>query len=255
MVLPVGHNVTDLPSSKFSRPLTISDSGFLEILISQDQSKFHHQNMERNFTSNEEVFSKEIAKIRRVNAEKNRGTPLLISAPGSISFKEITREIRAAATTGIYQILFLVRVEKTSQLGVIQIDLPTFQRSGPKIEPFFLQITSEGRIYCGSGQSRTRMDTGNHDQELRNLCAQLELFRAAAESAGHPEPPCQIYVNPEVPYQRAIDLIALIKKYQLTPFFTNFAPEIPKRKDRMARKPTPPKPNSKIIPLDLAPKE
>jgi len=178
---------------------------------------------------------------------------ILISAPASTPFHVILDRIRTAAETGIHQILFLVRSNETSEPRVVSMDTLMGGARLPKIMPFFLQITSDGHIYSGTGPSRTQMDSNTQDKQLDKLSEQLEQFSSAAKAADELAP-CQIYVHPQTPYQRFIDLISLINKYQLKPYFTNPWEE-PKTDPLTEPKKKPSPPSSKIKSLELAPKK
>lgn len=247
-----GQYLYTLPSSSFSREFENDESGFIEIVISDDTSELFHQGNRLATTSSDEDLFAEIKQVREKNHKLGVGTPLLISAPAATGFNTIRARIRTAAKTGIYQILFLVRSDQSADPEVVSIELPTMGDQLPDIEPYFLHTNSEGHVFSGTGPSSTRMDIGSQDRRLEKLSAQLELLKAAAESAGSPNALCQIYINPQTTYQRFIDLISLTNKYRISPFFTDMEPEMkpetPKPIERLIRKPTPP---NSYLPIDL----
>jgi hypothetical protein len=235
---PAGNNLPTLPFADFSRKLTEEDTGYIEVLVSGDGHKvFQHGG--------------KIAGIRRAEGEKNIGTSLLVSAQASTPFVKITEHLRTAAGTGISKFLFLVREVDGSDTRVVTTDLPSMDDID-SIEPYFLQISAEDRIFSGTGANRSPMDIDGKDRVLVKLSSQLELYSAAALSAGA-KPIGQVYVDPRTSYQRAIDLLSLANRHGIRLFFTDMKPEPqPKPLERRPiRKPT--APDLKPKPLGLAP--
>ncbi|MES2981713.1 MAG: hypothetical protein V4727_05305 [Verrucomicrobiota bacterium] len=251
---PVGLKSTNLPTALSSRKIEDKESRYIEIVISDDRTEFFHQGKWVTTTTTSEELCSVIKKFREENETLGYATPLLISAPSSTHFSAIVERIRTAAESGITKILFLVRSEQTSEPRIVFTELPSIAPGLPKIEPYFLQITSEGHIYSGTGESRTQIDSRTQGQQLNELSDLLKLFSSASKSAGIQNPPCQIYVEPKATYQRVIDVISLTNKFQLQLIFTDMIlePE-PEPIPGSSIKPTPP--SSGITPLGLAPKE
>lgn len=251
---PKGLKSPDLPTAIHSRKIEDKESHYIEIVISDDKSELFRQGKRITTTSNSEELLSALNKARKENEMMGYASSILIGAPASTPFHVILDRIRTAAETGIHQILFLVRSNQTSEPRVVFMDTLMGGAQLPKIMPFFLQITSDGHIYSGNGPNRIQMDSGNQDQQLDKLSEQLEQFSSAAKAAGDPYAPCQIYVHPQTHYQRFIDLISLINKYELRPYFTNLLEE-PKTEPLNEPKKKPSSPSSAIKPLGPAPKE
>lgn len=237
---PAGKKLPTLPVADFSRKLTGKDTGCIEVLVTGD---------------GHEVFQhgRKIAGIRRPEGEKKMDTTLLVSAPASSPFVKITEHLRTAAGTGISKILFLVREGDASEIRVVTTDLPSMDDMNSDIEPYFLHVSAEDRVFSGTGANRSPMDFDAKDRVLVKLSLQLELYSAAAKATGV-NPLSQVYVDPRASYQRAIDLLSLANRHGIRLFFTDMKPEPqPKRIEIPVRKPTPP--DLKPKPLDLAPKK
>jgi len=95
--------------------------------------------------------------------------------------------------------------------------LPSSQPSNeqPDIEPMFIKIESSGSIFSGTGASQTALDNDPNERTLPLLLSQLELYNAAALSAGS-KPLVQIYVDPESTQQRVIDVLNALAKTGIT---------------------------------------
>jgi biopolymer transport protein ExbD len=252
--VPIGIRFGDLPVSSYFEKLTATDSGYIEAIIDGDLAEIHHPNGHLDSTAAGQSFEKVVEGISRSVSNQQPVPPLLISATASTKFNRIRPLIRSAAAAGIYRVLLLVNSD-TEGTGIIRIELPNTGEATPKFEPFFVQIDDEGKIFTGTGASRTRMDNGADDRNLEILNSQLELFSAAAKSAGYRIVPCQIYVNPEASYQRMIDLLAAVTKRGLRPYLTDMEPEPLPKMERFQRKPSPPGSSlEKVKPLGLAPK-
>ena len=76
----------------------------------------------------------------------------------------------------------------------------------PKIEPMFIRVDEAGAIYTGTGASQQALDTDMSVRDLPLLLSQLQLYAAAARSAGN-NPLVQVYVDPGTTQQRVIDLL------------------------------------------------
>lgn len=251
--VPVGPQIVNfqLPVTAYPKDqLSAADAGYIEAVVDGEATEIHHPNGHLSSTAAGQSFNQVLASISLSVPDRGELPPLLISATPSTEFSVIRSVIRAAATEGIYRVLFLVKSD-TEETGIIRLELPTMGESIPEIEPFFIQIDDTGKVFTGSGANRSRMDEGSEDRDLKKLNGQLELFSAAAKSAGFKNAPCQIYVNTECSYQRIIDLLSLVSKWGLKPYFTDMEPE-PRPKPILPapRKPTAP---HRTQPLPLAP--
>jgi len=252
--VPIGNRFGDLPVSSYSDKLTATDSGYIEAVIDGELAEIHHPNGYLDSTVAGQSFEKVVEGISRSVSNQQPAPPLLISATASTKFLTLRPLIHSAAAAGIYRVLFLVNSD-TEGTGIIRIELPNTGKATPKIEPFFIRIDEKGKIFTGTGASRTRLDNAADDRNLEILNSQLELFSAAAKSTGYEIVPCQIYVNPEASYQRMIDLLAAVTKWGLKPYLTDMEPEPLPKMERIQRKPSPPRSSlEKVRPLGLAPK-
>ncbi|MFD2255358.1 ExbD/TolR family protein [Luteolibacter algae] len=78
--------------------------------------------------------------------------------------------------------------------------------SQPKIEPMFIRVDASGAVFSGTGSSQQPLDTDVSVRDMPLLLSQLELYSAAARSAGS-DPLVQIYVDPGATQQRVIDVL------------------------------------------------
>jgi biopolymer transport protein ExbD len=76
----------------------------------------------------------------------------------------------------------------------------------PKIDPMFIRVDTNGAVYTGAGASQQALDTDMSSRELPLLLSQLQLYAAAARSAGN-NPLVQVYVDPGTTQQRVIDVL------------------------------------------------
>ena len=76
----------------------------------------------------------------------------------------------------------------------------------PKIEPMFIRVDEAGAIYTGTGASQQALDTDMSVRDIPLLLSQLQLYAAAARSAGN-NPLVQVYVDPGTTQQRVIDVL------------------------------------------------
>lgn len=249
---PTGLKSPDLPTAIHSRPLEEKESHYIEIVISDDKTEIFQEGKRVTNTTNSEDLFTALKQLREKNDKMGYASPILISAPGSTPFSLIVDRIRTAAETGIAQILFLVHSDQNSDARVVFVELPSMGQLLPKIDPYFLHITSDGHVYSGTGESRVQMDNGTQDQQLDKLSENLQLFSSAAKAAGISSAACQIYIEPKATYQRAIDVISLINKHEIKPYFTDLIEE-PESEHLPEPKKKPSSPSSRIKPLELTP--
>lgn len=76
----------------------------------------------------------------------------------------------------------------------------------PKIEPMFIRVDATGIIYTGVGAGQQQLDSDSSVRDVPLLDSQLDLYSAAARSAGS-NPLVQVYVDPGTTQQRVIDVL------------------------------------------------
>jgi biopolymer transport protein ExbD len=76
----------------------------------------------------------------------------------------------------------------------------------PKIEPMFIRVDAAGVIYTGVGAGQQQLDSDAGVRDVPLLDSQLDLYSAAARSAGS-TPLVQVYVDPGATQQRVIDVL------------------------------------------------
>lgn len=76
----------------------------------------------------------------------------------------------------------------------------------PKIDPMFIKVNAAGAVFTGAGDAQQSLDTDVSVRELPLLNSQLQLYSAAAKSAGN-NPLVQIWVDPGTTQQRVIDVL------------------------------------------------
>lgn len=76
----------------------------------------------------------------------------------------------------------------------------------PKIEPMFIRVDASGSIFSGVGAGQQPLDNDPNERELPLLDSQLDLYAAAALSAGS-KPLVQVFVDPGAVQQRVIDVL------------------------------------------------
>ena len=105
-------------------------------------------------------------------------------------------------------IYFLVTSTITPRETDLPMSLPASNASNeqPKIEPMFIRVDASGTIYTGTGAAQQQLDSDPSVREVPLLSSQLELYSAAANSAGS-KPLVQVYVDPGATQQRVIDVL------------------------------------------------
>ncbi|MEP2776973.1 MAG: biopolymer transporter ExbD [Luteolibacter sp.] len=105
-------------------------------------------------------------------------------------------------------IYFLVTSTITPRETDLAMALPANTPSSeqPKIEPMFIRVDGSGIIYTGTGAGQQQLDSEASVREVPLLDSQLELYAAAASSAGS-QPLVQVYVDPGATQQRVIDVL------------------------------------------------
>lgn len=114
-------------------------------------------------------------------------------------------------------IYFIVTSTITPREQDLGMALPSSAPSSeqPKIEPMFIKVDSAGAIFVGTGASQQALDNDVNVRNLPLLLSQLELYSAAARSAGS-NPLVQIYVDPDASQQRVIDVLNALAGVSIT---------------------------------------
>jgi biopolymer transport protein ExbD len=81
----------------------------------------------------------------------------------------------------------------------------------PKIEPMFIRVDASGAVFSGTGAGQQPLDSDASVRDLPLLDSQLDLYSAAAVSAGS-KPLVQVYVDPGATQQRVIDVLNSLAK-------------------------------------------
>lgn len=105
-------------------------------------------------------------------------------------------------------IYFLVTSTIAPRETDLGMSLPAANPSNeqPKIEPMFIRVDEAGAIYTGVGAGEQQLDTDASVREVPLLDSQLDLYAAAARSAGS-NPLVQVYVDTGSTQQRVIDVL------------------------------------------------
>lgn len=105
-------------------------------------------------------------------------------------------------------IYFLVTSTITPRETDLGMSLPAANPSNeqPKIEPMFIRVDAAGVIYSGVGAGQQQLDSDTSVRDVPLLDSQLNLYSAAAASAGS-TPIVQVYVDPGATQQRVIDVL------------------------------------------------
>lgn len=105
-------------------------------------------------------------------------------------------------------IYFIVTSTITPRETDLGMALPAAAPSSeqPKIEPMFIRVDAPGIIYTGVGAGQQQLDSDTSVREVPLLDSQLDLYSAAARSAGS-TPLVQVYVDPGATQQRVIDVL------------------------------------------------
>ncbi len=105
-------------------------------------------------------------------------------------------------------IYFLVTSTISPRETDLGMSLPAANPSNeqPKIEPMFIRVDAGGVIYTGVGAGQQQLDSDAGVRDVPLLDSQLDLYSAAARSAGS-TPLVQVYVDPGATQQRVIDVL------------------------------------------------
>ncbi len=105
-------------------------------------------------------------------------------------------------------IYFLVTSTIAPRETDLGMSLPAANPSNeqPKIEPMFIRVDAGGVIYTGVGAGQQQLDSDASVRDVPLLDSQLDLYAAAARSAGS-TPLVQVYVDPGTTQQRVIDVL------------------------------------------------
>jgi biopolymer transport protein ExbD len=105
-------------------------------------------------------------------------------------------------------IYFIVTSSVTIRESDLGMSLPAANPSNeqPKIEPMFIRVDVAGVIYTGVGAGQQQLDQDASVRDVPLLDNQLDLYSAAARSAGS-TPLVQVFVDPGTTQQRVIDVL------------------------------------------------
>ena len=105
-------------------------------------------------------------------------------------------------------IYFLVTSTISPRETDLGMSLPAANPSNeqPKIEPMFIRVDAAGVIYTGVGAGQQQLDQDASVRDVPLLDSQLDLYSAAARSAGS-TPLVQVFVDPGTTQQRVIDVL------------------------------------------------
>ncbi len=114
-------------------------------------------------------------------------------------------------------IYFIVTSTITPRETDLAMALPgsTPSSEQPKIEPMFIGVDANGAVYSGTGSSQQALDSDPTVRNLPLLVSQLDLYSAAARSAGS-NPLVQIKVDPGATQQRVIDVLNALAGANIT---------------------------------------
>jgi biopolymer transport protein ExbD len=85
----------------------------------------------------------------------------------------------------------------------------------PKIDPMFIKVDANGAVFSGTGDAQTPLDSDGTVREMPLLNQQLQLYSAAAKSAGN-NPLVQVWVDPGTVQQRVIDVLNALAAVGIT---------------------------------------
>lgn len=105
-------------------------------------------------------------------------------------------------------IYFLVTSTIAPRETDLGMSLPAANPSNqqPKIEPMFIRVDAGGVIYTGVDAGQQQLDQDANSRDVPLLDSQLDLYAAAARSAGS-TPLVQVLVDPGTTQQRVIDVL------------------------------------------------
>lgn len=85
----------------------------------------------------------------------------------------------------------------------------------PPIPPMVIRVAADGSIFAGGGLGESPLDAGPGGREVPLLVSQLELYTAAARSAGD-EPMVLLRVDADSRQQRVIDVLNALGGVQIS---------------------------------------
>ena len=105
-------------------------------------------------------------------------------------------------------IYFLVTSTIVPKETGLELALPARGEAGhtPPIPPMVIRVAGDGSIFAGSGTGENPLDEGPGGREVPLLVGQLELYAAAARSAGD-EPTVMLRVDADSRQQRVVDVL------------------------------------------------
>ena len=193
----------ELPIANSAKKSKIHHQAFLTI----GNNDYHHEGYPKTekLTDIEKSLSLEYKKIR-----KGSSPFLSLIATGDIPFSRITNGIRAAARAGFADISFAVKPSPDAANTMkypLPLRLPVMDGSpSPTLHPILIKASDSGAVYIQNGSNQQVLDEGLHLRNLPQLQEYVGTYYAAAKAGEH-TPSAQIYVEPNTPHQRAIDIL------------------------------------------------
>ncbi len=105
-------------------------------------------------------------------------------------------------------IYFLVAstIEPRERDLLLALPVPGESAGSPAIPPMLIRIAENGDVFSGTGAGEQVLDTDVSQREVPLLSSQLNLYKAAAQSAGD-EAMVQLFVAAEANQQRVVDVL------------------------------------------------
>lgn len=248
-----GHALPDLVFAANAPELDPEGAAYAEAVWTDGLWKIHEDGMWRaDCRSGDDIFQ-----AMREIRDQRPDSRVLISAGGNTPFREIVELIRNTARAGFWRVDFLVATGAQARTNhSFTLKLPTRDESDLlDVDPLFISLDAQGVVHTGRGAARTRQDTDPADHALPKLNGLLEIYTAAAKAASS-RPVCQVYADPDVAYQRVIDLMARFHEHGIVHIYFSNPDEYErtKRLEKPATRPRPPRPQ-RIIPLWSPPRQ
>ena len=114
----------------------------------------------------------------------------------------------------IYFLATMTIVPRETDLA-LALPPPGDSTSTPPIPPMVIRVAADGAIFSGSGVGESSLDAGPGGRDVPLLVWQLELYAAAARSAGE-EPMVMLRVDSDARQQRVIDVLGALGGVKIT---------------------------------------
>lgn len=204
-----------LPDLVFAANAPLFDAGgipYAEAVWIDGIWKIHDGGVWRTDCRSDDEIYRGMQEIR----DKRQDSRILISAGGSTAFREIANVIRGSARAGFWRMDFLVATGAPSRkIHSFLLNMPTADGSEMDIEPLLITLDARGAVYTGTGPDRILHDTDQADHALPKLNELLEIYAGAARAAAS-QPVILVHADPEVNYQRVINVMARCHELRIT---------------------------------------